>query len=150
MMSIAAPAAINTVHSIANTASSLGRSFAHALSGSGQGGSEEVQEQANSTQASPGTFGERLQALAGKLRSWLGDNGMTGPFEINATTGDGGTNVDVSGPEAARIQALVEQSPELKQQLHALAASFQSLMGAMGPSEANIRITELTSEARLV
>jgi hypothetical protein len=142
MLSIAAPTAANAVQSIASFASGVGRSFAQTLNPA---------EPNNATPpASSETFSDRLHALANKLRSWLGEQGVTTPFEVSVTATSGTTQIESLGPDAERIAELIADSPELTQELQKLAATFQSLFSSMASSGAGLRITDQTAEASLL
>lgn len=143
LMSVAAPAAAKSVQAVVHTAQGLGQSFLHALS--------ELRDPTQETEQAPAEtdLSSQLANLADRFRSWLSQNGVTKPFELQFTlASDGEPMANVVGRESEKIIDLLfsadadwlEQFSQITQHAQAEANSLDFL------SEQSVKL-QVSSEA---
>lgn len=149
LLSAAAPPALHAVRSVASLASQVGQGFAHALSDIGSS-EKQGQGAAVDGEAKP-TITEQLGEIASRLRTWLGKQGVPGPFELNlAVDAIGNEQLDFASAGVADGPALLEQNPKLLQELRRLAASLQAATSGLASARVQLRITDSDSQASVL
>ena len=140
MLSFAAPAALGAIQAAAGLASTVGEHFADALG-----------SQPASPAGDQASFEDRLEHFASRIRGWLHQRGIDGPFEIDLQSKVSGSSAfDVSGPHADKISELIDEQPGWKTELEELALCLQSLAAGMSPAGARLRISQQSADASLL
>ena len=107
--SIAVPAAAKTVQAVVHVAHEAGQSFLKTLTNLRENRSEAnasalVQTSSAESSAESSSVASQLQGLAGSFRQWLGELGISTPFEMQFSLAQNGDPVvNVVGSESEKI-----------------------------------------------
>jgi hypothetical protein len=100
---------------------SLGSAFASMFSAPSNANPVESQSPAKTT-----SLGDAIQSIAGQLRNWLGERGVTGDYSINyLLEGNGESTLEVTGNAAAHVSELLASDPSWQDKLRGLATRSQ-------------------------
>ncbi len=141
-LAAATPAIAGTVRAVATVAHRAQEAFADALSaGPAEAGRGEA---APGTDESPQA---ELRSLAERLRTWLGQQGITSPFEVNLTLdATGAEQLDVAGLDADSIEQRLGSESEWRQAFRQAASNLQAMLGGLASGGVHVRVTEADSQ----
>ncbi len=120
LLSIAAPVAAKSMQTVAHAAHEVGQGFLKTLTMLGNPATKSESASGNSLES-------QLAVFASSFRSWLQNQGVTGPFEMQFHLADNGDPISsVVGPESSEIVDLVYSNDALLQRLTSLAELAQA------------------------
>lgn len=121
--SIAVPAAAKTVQTVVHVAHEAGQSFLKTLSNLRENRSESnASTLVQTSSAESSSVASQIQGLAGSFRQWLGELGISSPFEMQFSLAQNGDPiVNVVGPESEKIVDALYASDNWLKKFSALA-----------------------------
>ncbi len=121
--SIAVPAAAKTVQAVVHVAHEAGQSFLKTLSNLRENRSEaNASALVQTTAVEPTSVASQIQGLAGSFRQWLGELGISSPFEMQFSLAQNGDPiVNVVGSESEKIVDALYASDTWLERFSALA-----------------------------
>ncbi len=94
---------------------------------------------------------EQLAAWSDKFRDWLSSSGIATPFGVKLNVDEFGySQLEVSGEQQAKIEALLEAEPTWRQQLERLAATAQATASQLFASSVELRVSQTDSGMKFV
>ena len=118
LTSIAAPAAAKTVQTVVHVAQEASQGFLRTLNQF----RDATAAGAEAVAAESATLHEQLQNVASSFRSWLGEQGICGPFEMQFSVAANGDPIaNVVGPESSKIVDLLYSNDAWLDKLCSLA-----------------------------
>lgn len=97
------------------------------------------------------SMSEQLAAWSDKFRDWLSSNGISMPFGIKLNVDEFGySQLEVSGEQQAKIEALLEAEPAWRQQLERFAATAQAAAFQLFTSPVELQVSQTESGMKFV
>lgn len=149
LASIAAPAAAKTVQAVVHVAQEASQGFLRTLNQF----RDVTAASTEAVAAESATLSGQLQSVASSFRSWLGQQGITSPFEMQFSVGANGDPIaNVVGSESAKIVDLLYSNDAWLEKLSSLAtrATKEATAAPLGISAGSTAASTGTSSQRSV
>lgn len=109
----------------------------------------EVNEPASPAHGQPQSIQQRLTEWADTFRQWLGEHGVSDPFDVTLQVDQFGySQMAFGGPAGDEVQGLLDQHPAWRQQLERLASSMQAATADLFSSAVELRVDAADSQSR--
>ena len=134
-------AAASTAHVAIESLGRAGQSFASLFAAE----SNKAASQAGQT----ASVSEQLQEWSDKFREWLSSRDVTSPFEVKLGIDEAGySQLEILGAQREKIEALLQESPQWKEQLDRLGRNAQALASTLYPTAVSLQVDDSESSIR--